>query len=86
MTFQRGNYFFAYGCFSTFFITHLILERLIAPESDQSLSKSVIFAVMCLTFFILRIDRPYLIKSMQLRIMIGICGSLSLIVLLNIIG
>lgn len=86
MSLTRGCYFFAFGGLSIFFIAHLILGPIFSQAFDKDMTKSLLFSTIFLTSFITRADKPYLVQSIPLRVMIGISSILGLIVFVTVIG
>lgn len=85
MTLTRGGYFVAFGALSIFFIAHLVVGKIFHGATDKDATKALLFFAMCLTLFITKADKPYLVQSIPLRVMIGIASILGLVVLATIL-
>jgi len=81
MTLTRGSYFVIFGGLSTFFIAHLAVGHIFSEATDKDTTKTLLFAMICLTLFITKADKAYLRQSIPLRVMMGITGILGLVVL-----
>ena len=86
MSLARSGYFLAFGSLSIFFIYHLIIGRTFSQTIDKEMTKSLLFAVGCLTLFITKTDKPYLIRSIPLRMMMGTSAALGLAALATVVG
>lgn len=79
----RYGYFLAFGGLSIFFVAHMITGPVFSEATDKETTKSLIFAMICLTSLITAKDKTYLIRSLPLRVLLGTTGVLGLIVLVD---
>ena len=85
MTAKRIAYFVFFTISSLFFVTQLLVSPG-ARLADDGLIKSTALLVIVLVFYISQSDKPYLVKSTPLRLIIGVTGLLGMVVMALAMG
>lgn len=81
MTLARAGALTAFAAAALFFAVHLALGRVFTRNSDTEITRSIGFAVMILTLYVIRQDRAYLRQSIPLRLALGSASLLGLLVI-----
>lgn len=78
MTFARISYFVLLAGSGILFIFELSFASPSWYAANASLTRSIVALVILFVWYISKVDRPYLIMSMPLRVVMGLTGLLSL--------
>ena len=86
MTLARQGYFLMYIALALFSLIHLLTGAVFPVSYDREVTKSVLFVGMCMTLYISKTDKPYLISSVPLRVIGGVSMLLDFAVLVTIVS